>query len=206
MKVCLRQKNEHLDRSGSIRYNHIYGWKRLSLNSFLFNKNILCSITVLRDFTLIYNSLQRIIICHLKQYNRVLINDSHWIEIINWNHWVFSMIKEHLKLYNWVKIICIRLEYVLLYIFAKQTRNKFATLVEDDQKASFSIATIPSIHTLYCWVLRKEISSTILKVFGMTRPGIEPRSSGSLSNTLPTGVDCNSLILNLKVNRQIDMP
>ena len=39
------------------------------------------------------------------------------------------------------------------------------------------------IHTLYCWMLSKEVSSTILKVFGMTWPGIEPRP---LVNTLPT--------------------
>ncbi len=30
----------------------------------------------------------------------------------------------------------------------------------------------------------KEVSSTIFKVFGITRPGIEPRSSGPLVNTL----------------------
>ena len=30
----------------------------------------------------------------------------------------------------------------------------------------------------------KEASSTIFKVFGMTRPGIEPRSPGPLANTL----------------------
>ena len=35
-------------------------------------------------------------------------------------------------------------------------------------------------------MLSKEVSSTILKVFGMTRPGIEPRSLGPLANTLPT--------------------
>ena len=32
----------------------------------------------------------------------------------------------------------------------------------------------------------KEVSSTIFKVFGMTRPGMEPRSPGPLANTLPT--------------------
>ena len=32
----------------------------------------------------------------------------------------------------------------------------------------------------------KEVSSTILKVFGMTQPEIEPRSPGPLANTLPT--------------------
>ena len=42
------------------------------------------------------------------------------------------------------------------------------------------------MRTLYCWVLSKEVSSTIFKVFGMTRPGIEPRSHGQLVNTLPT--------------------
>ena len=69
-------------------------------------------------------------------------------------------------------------------------------LIEDDQKAPFSIATTPRykggsysflwIAPLYPWVLSKEVSSTILKVFGMTRPGIEPRSPGLLANTLPT--------------------
>ena len=72
-----------------------------------------------------------------------------------------------------------------------------ATVVEGDQKAHFSIATtlrcwgrhywttLPLIHTLYCWVLSKEALSTIFKVFGMTWPGIEPRSPGPLANTLP---------------------
>ena len=42
-------------------------------------------------------------------------------------------------------------------------------------------STLTSIYTLYCGVLSKEVSSTILKVFGMTRPGTEPRSSGPLA-------------------------
>ena len=49
-----------------------------------------------------------------------------------------------------------------------------------------ALFTLPLIRILYCWVLSKEVSSTILKVFGMTRPGIEPRSPGPLVNTLPT--------------------
>ena len=73
-----------------------------------------------------------------------------------------------------------------------------ATAVEGDEKAPFSIATIPrcwghttspilpSICTLHCWELSKEISSTILKVFGMTQLGIEPRSTGPLATTLLT--------------------
>ena len=73
------------------------------------------------------------------------------------------------------------------------------TLVEGDQKAPFSIATtlryweralllsldcsiLLLICTLYCWVLSKEVSSTIFKVFSMTRPVIEPRSPGPLAN------------------------
>ena len=42
------------------------------------------------------------------------------------------------------------------------------------------------MHTLYCWVLNKEVSSTIFKVFGMTQPGIEPRSPRPLANTQTT--------------------
>ena len=37
---------------------------------------------------------------------------------------------------------------------------------------------------LTCWVLSKEVSSIIFCVFGMTRLGIESRSSRSLTNTL----------------------
>ena len=47
-------------------------------------------------------------------------------------------------------------------------------------------STLPLLRTLYCWVLSKEVSSTILKVFGMTRPAIEPKSPGPLTNTLPS--------------------
>ena len=77
-----------------------------------------------------------------------------------------------------------------------------ATVVEGDQKAPFSIATtqrcwgvlllsldcaiLTLIRTLYWWVLSREASSTIFKVFGMTRPGIELMSPGPLANTLPT--------------------
>ena len=52
---------------------------------------------------------------------------------------------------------------------------------------SLDCSTLPSIRTLYCWVLSKEVSSTIFKVFGMTWPGIEHRSPGPLVNNLPTG-------------------
>ena len=41
---------------------------------------------------------------------------------------------------------------------------------------SLDCSTLPLIRTLYCWALSKEVSSTIFRVFGMTRLGIEPRS------------------------------
>ena len=51
---------------------------------------------------------------------------------------------------------------------------------------SLDCSTLSLIRTLYCWVLSKEISSTIFKGFGMMQPGIEPRSPGPLTNALPT--------------------
>ena len=51
---------------------------------------------------------------------------------------------------------------------------------------SLIYSTLTLIRTLYWWVLCKEVSSTIFKAFGMTQPGIEPRSPGPLASTLPT--------------------
>ena len=51
---------------------------------------------------------------------------------------------------------------------------------------SLDCSTIPLICTLYCWVLSKEVSSTIFWVFGMTRPGIEHRSPGPLKSAFLT--------------------
>ena len=51
---------------------------------------------------------------------------------------------------------------------------------------SLGCSTLPLIYTLYRWVLSKAVSSSIFKVFGMTRLGIEPRSPGPWANTLPT--------------------
>ena len=72
--------------------------------------------------------------------------------------------------------------------------------MEDEPKAPDLLATTPrcwgEYHsfprcallivdcTLICWVLSKEASSTILGVFDMTRPRIEPRASTLLVNTL----------------------
>ena len=72
-------------------------------------------------------------------------------------------------------------------------------IVEGDSKVPFSIATtpkcegglllshdcstLPLILTLWCWALSKAASSPIFWVSGMTRPGIEPRSTGPFVNT-----------------------
>ena len=90
-------------------------------------------------------------------------------------------------------------------VSSKSKKVKLSTLVKGDQKAPFSIATTPRcrgghnsfrwiaplnprlLHlTLDCWALSKEVSSTIFKVFGMTQPGIEPKSPGPLANTQHT--------------------
>ena len=41
---------------------------------------------------------------------------------------------------------------------------------------SLDCSTLDWIRSLYCWVLSKEASSPIFKVFGMMRPGIESSS------------------------------
>ena len=88
--------------------------------------------------------------------------------------------------------------YICIYVC-----EKLAAIDEGDQMAPFSTATtrrcvcvwgglplsldcsiLPSIRTLYGWMLSKDVSSTIFKVFGMTWPGIEPGSSESLANTI----------------------
>ena len=96
-----------------------------------------------------------------------------------------------------------QLELTYSSYVSRNIKVKLATVVKDDQKAPFSIATtprcrgrvllisvdcsfLPLIRTLYCWVLSKVVSGTIFKVFGMMWPGIEPRSPGPLVNTLPT--------------------
>ena len=75
------------------------------------------------------------------------------------------------------------------------------TVVKGDPKAPLSIATTPRcregrysfpwivplyLDTNFIMLLSKEASSTIFRVFGMTRPGIEPWSPGSMANILPT--------------------
>ena len=88
------------------------------------------------------------------------------------------------------------------------------TVVEDDSKTRFLIATTPGINSyyfqgflnftldLYLIMLRLKQGGTQYHfwVFDMTRPGIEPRSPGPLTNTLPyrpMGSTTNSSILGL---------
>ena len=76
-----------------------------------------------------------------------------------------------------------------------------ATVFKGDQKASFQLllhwgvgeGTTPFpglLHfklDMYLILLRdKQGGIKFFKVFGMTQPGIEPRSPGPLANTLPT--------------------
>ena len=83
-------------------------------------------------------------------------------------------------------------------------KKKLVTVVDGDQKAPFSIATTPRCsrgfysfpwiaplypryepHIVVCKARRYQVP--FFKVFGMTRPGIEPSTPGSLVSTLPTG-------------------
>ena len=89
--------------------------------------------------------------------------------------------------------------YIYIYIYT-HTQVELATLVEDDSKAPFSIATTPRcrggrfsfpwIASLYPSslpynaVLSKAALSTIFWVFHMTWPGIEHRFPVPLANTL----------------------
>ena len=84
------------------------------------------------------------------------------------------------------------------------SKVKLATVVKGNQEVPFSISTtlrcrgghhsfpriapLPLIHTLYCWVLSKEVSSIIFKVFGMMQPRIKPRSPRPLANTLSLSI------------------
>ena len=72
------------------------------------------------------------------------------------------------------------------------------------QLLSLNCSTLPLIRTLYCWVLSKEVSSTILKVFGMTLPGIELRSPGQLANTLPTRPMSRMVVVDPYINSAVN--
>ena len=100
----------------------------------------------------------------------------------------------------------------LMWAALGKNKVKLATVIEGDQKAPFSIATTPRckggrysfllIHTLFCWVLSKEVSSTIFKVFCITQPVIETRSPGQLVNILTTqNLNCISF---LKIQKSIN--
>ena len=54
-------------------------------------------------------------------------------------------------------------------------------------------------------MLSKVVSSTIFKVFGMTRPGIEPRSPGPLANTLTAGHISRGMEMNRMVSKYKNM-
>ena len=73
--------------------------------------------------------------------------------------------------------------YIYIYIWLVQIeKSKYFPFL-----LSLDSSTLPLIRTLYCRVLSKEASSTIFKVFDMTRPGIERRSPGHWRALYPLG-------------------
>ena len=100
--------------------------------------------------------------------------------------------------------------------------SKLATVVDGDQKALFSISITPRcrggrtpfpelLHfTLDTYLILLSVKQGGIKyhfkIFGMTRPGIEPRFPGSLTNTLPTRpVSRLMIIVMIIITAQKDM-
>ena len=119
--------------------------------------------------------------------------------------YIYIYIYTHTHIYMCVCVCVCVCVYVCIYIYIYISKvgdrsrgrlegflfNSYYTEVYGfAQLPSLDCSTLPSIRTLYCWVLSKEVSSTVFKVFGMTRPGIEPRSPKSLANTLPIVCVC----------------
>ena len=131
-----------------------------------------------------------------------------------WKTFVSAEVVSHILFFFFTRVytVCLWVYvglrfHVCVYIFggfsiyiSKQV--SWPTVVKGNPKVPFSIATTPKgrkgrysfpsiapqlICTLECWVLSNETSSTIFKVFGMTRPRIELRSPGLLVNTLLMG-------------------
>ena len=75
---------------------------------------------------------------------------------------------------------------ILLRLVGRKTNTTTTTCRGGRYSFSLECSILPLIRTLYCWVLSKEVSSIIFTVFGITRSGIELRSPGPLTNTLPT--------------------
>ena len=121
---------------------------------------------------------------------------------VNTTVWIYQSLHIFMRLHRFIFRIFLLLKQLAMLYYLPISKVKLATVVEDDQKAPLSITTTPRcrgrrysfplIAPLYPWyvphdaVLSKEVSSTIFKVFGLTQPGIEPRSPGPLASTLPT--------------------
>ena len=74
----------------------------------------------------------------------------------------------------------------------------YTKLLRRDLHLSLDCSTLPLIGALLCWVLSKEPSSNIFRVFGKTRPGIEPRSPGPIANTLTITLMSSTFFLHSK--------
>ena len=67
---------------------------------------------------------------------------------------------------------------------SKELRKLLLWVVGEGATPFSGLLHLLLIRTLQCWVLSKEVSSTKFQVFGISQPGIEPRSPGALVNTL----------------------
>ena len=134
--------------------------------------------------------MQFSVILHGRRYSQVILSPTTWmvqVTILNSNN---------LQTIIWFQVFQLNTNNLNTVISVE-----LANLVEDDPKASFSIATTPRCvgegatafpglfhFTLDPYLLllslSKAASSTIFWVFGMIRPEIEPRSPGPLANTL----------------------
>ena len=98
--------------------------------------------------------------------------------------------------YTYINVIVSLCAYMSRYISKSKVRNycwgwfegslfnSYYTKVGRKALLLFlNCMTLPLICTLYSWVLSKETSSTIFRVFSMTQPRIEPLSLRPLANT-----------------------
>ena len=94
----------------------------------------------------------------------------NWVLMLNWLLWIELFC--HLTLCKQKTILLSKVK--LATVFEGSLFNSYYTEVYGRVLLlSLDCATLPLIRTLYCWVLSKEVSSTIFNVFGMILPGIE---------------------------------
>ena len=121
-----------------------------------------------------------------------------WFLTFTFNHFRCILLKKHRMKWSiqfvlqYNRGIIISIIYVLKkFLVPKIPIYIYIYIVVCDRRAlllSHDCSTLALIRTLYCWVLSKEVSNTIIEVFGMTWHVIEPRSSEPLANAPPWGL------------------